>query len=133
MLRPWFRTSRILVIFPLVLAIVFAVACGSTTTAEPETIVREVTKQVEVVTETEITKVVPVEVDSRRSETGCCHSSTHFRSALYGSGQGPKLQLPSKARLGEERQADRHGAWKLATGTTPAPGTPTSPATCSQA
>ena len=62
MLRPWFRTSRTLVIVPLVLAIVFAVACGSTTTAEPETIVREVTKQVEVVTETEITKVVPVEV-----------------------------------------------------------------------
>jgi ABC-type transport system substrate-binding protein len=61
MLRPWFRTSRILVTFPLVLALVFAVACGSTT-AEPETIVREVTKQVEVVTETEVTKVVPVEV-----------------------------------------------------------------------
>ena len=61
MLRPWFRTPRILVIFPLVLALVFAVACGSTT-AEPETIVREVTKQVEVVTETEVTKVVPVEV-----------------------------------------------------------------------
>ena len=61
MLRPWFRTSRILVIVPLVLAVVFAVACGSTT-AEPETIVREVTKQVEVVTETEVTKVVPVEV-----------------------------------------------------------------------
>ena len=61
MFRPWFRKSRILVIFPLVLALVFAVACGSTT-AEPETIVREVTKQVEVVTETEVTKVVPVEV-----------------------------------------------------------------------
>ena len=61
MLRPWFRNSRILVTFPLVLAVVFAVACGSTT-AEPKTIVREVTKQVEVVTETEVTKVVPVEV-----------------------------------------------------------------------
>ena len=48
-------------IFPLVLALVFAVACGSTT-AEPETIVREVTKQVEVVTEVDVTKVVPVEV-----------------------------------------------------------------------
>ena len=61
MLRPWFRTPRVLVIFPLVLALVLAVACGSTT-AEPETVVREVTKQVEVVTETEVTKVVPVEV-----------------------------------------------------------------------
>ncbi len=61
MLQPWFRTSRILVTLPLVLAVVFALACGSTT-AEPETIVREVTKQVEVVTETEVTKVVPVEV-----------------------------------------------------------------------
>ncbi len=61
MLRPWFRTSKILVVVPLILALAFAAACGSTT-AEPETIVREVTKQVEVVTETEITKVVPVEV-----------------------------------------------------------------------
>ena len=76
MLRPWFRTSRILVIFPLVLAVVFAVACGSTT-AEPETIVREVTKQVEVVTETEVTKVVPVEVNPRGSEGGCRHPSPH--------------------------------------------------------
>ena len=62
MLRPWFRISRILAVVPLILALAFAAACGSTTTAEPETIVREVTKQVEVVTETEITKVVPVEV-----------------------------------------------------------------------
>ena len=61
MLRPWFQTSRILVVVPLILALAVAVACGSTT-AEPETIVREVTKQVEVVTETEVTKVVPVEV-----------------------------------------------------------------------
>ena len=67
MLRPWFRTSRLLVVFSLALALVAAVACGGATApapapAEPEVVVQEVTKViekvVEVVEEREVIEVV---------------------------------------------------------------------------
>ena len=60
MLRHWLKKTRVLTVVPLILALAVATACGSTTSTEPETIEREVTRQVEVVTETEVTLVVPV-------------------------------------------------------------------------
>ena len=109
MLRPWFQTSRILVVVPLILALAVAVACGSTTTAEPETIVREVTKQVEVVTETEITKVVPVEVTQEEVKLVVATPLPTSEALSMEVVKGQSFNFPVKPAWGEERQADRHG------------------------
>ena len=60
MLKYRFWNARVFTVVPLVLVLAIAAACGTTTPSEPETIEREVTRQVEVVTETEVTQVVPV-------------------------------------------------------------------------
>ena len=131
MLRPWFQTSRILVVVPLILALAVAVACGSTTTAEPETIVREVTKQVEVVTETEITKVVPVEVTQEEVKLVVATPLPTSEALSMEVVKGQSFNFPVKpAWVRKGKQTDR--CWRLAPETTPAPGTPTSPATFSR-
>ena len=61
MLQQWLRTSRVIRVVPLVLALVFVAACGSTAPAEPDVVIKEVevTKEVEVVKE--VIKEVEVE------------------------------------------------------------------------
>ena len=60
MLKNRFWNARVFTVVPLILVLAIAAACGTSTPSEPETIEREVTRQVEVVTETEVTQVVPV-------------------------------------------------------------------------
>ena len=60
MSKYWFWNARVFTVVPLILVLAVAAACGTSTPSEPDTIEREVTRQVEVVTETEVTQVVPV-------------------------------------------------------------------------
>ena len=117
MLRPWFRTSRLLMALPLVLALVVAVACGGATApapsaAEPEVMVQEVTKVVEkvveVVEEREVIEVVatPLPTPKALSRVVVTGESVNFpvKPAWVRKGKPSDLVLEIGAR-------NNPGAW----------------------